>query len=168
MNELKRQGIKDFDIWPCILDKTVVSSISKSFKMIVEDAKEKGLSEVVIAEDDLSFPAQDGWEYFLKNKPDDFDIYIGGTYLLNQPDSWKGPIVKVDSYVGNHLIIIHEKYYDRFLQTPEDLHIDTAQEGKGDFYVCFPFAALQRPGFSSNSMIPVNYNSMLKQEWIYK
>ena len=76
MYELERQGITDFEIWPCIMLPDVVQSINASHKMIVRDAKDKGLEEVFIAEDDLFFPAKDGWEYFLKNKPKLLNILL--------------------------------------------------------------------------------------------
>lgn len=118
-------------------------------------------------EDDVRFPALDGWQYFLKNKPHDFDVYIAGSYLVDNPDSWQPPLIKVNEWVGNHCIIISEKYYDRFLNVSRETHIDTAQRGLGDFYVCFPMAATQRPGFSSNAKQKVNYNALLKPEWVY-
>lgn len=132
--------------------------------MMVRNAMERGDKECCIFEDDIMFPAEDGWEYFLQNKPEDFDIYIGGTYLLDEPDTWKPPLVKVESYVGNHCIIIAEKYYERFLAHPDKDHIDN-QRG-GDFYVCFPFAALQRSAWSSNNRATVNYNGLLKDEYV--
>lgn len=166
--EFEDQNIVPTKIWEPVDAKSVVESINATHKAIVRYAKEKGLKEVCIIEDDLFFPGHDGWEYFLKNKPEDFDIYIAGTYYLDGPDTWKPPVVKVKAYVGNHLIIVSEKYYDKFLSVPDNSHIDTAQEGLGDFYVCFPMAALQRPGFSSNARIKVNYNTMLRSEWIHK
>jgi hypothetical protein len=168
ITELKRQRITDFEIFPCILRPNVVASINASHKMIVRMAKESGLKEVCIAEDDLMFKSAHGWSYFVRNKPAEFDIYIGGTYLIDKPETWEPPLVKVKDYVGNHLIIVAEKYYDRFLSVSDNDHIDTAQGGLGDFYVCFPFAALQRPGFSSNNMAIVNYNAPLKEEWVYQ
>jgi hypothetical protein len=168
MNELVRQDIVDYKIWDCVMLPSVVESINASHKMIIRNAKENGDKECIIWEDDCWIPAADGWEYFLKNKPNDFDIYIGGTYSLNEPDVWKPPLQKVNNYVGNHCIIVHEKYYDRFLSVGDKLHIDTAQEGLGDFYVCFPFAAIQRPGFSANNPgEKVNYNTELKERYVY-
>lgn len=166
--QFEKYGI-DYRIRPCVLIDDVVKSINASHKMIVREAKEKGLKEVYIGEDDLMFTCDDSWNYFLKNKPDNFDIYIGGTYFIDAPENWKPPLIKVKYYVGNHLIVVHEKYYDTFLSVPDNEHIDMAQGGRGDFVVCFPFPALQRPGFSSNSRAEVNYNSMLKRnpEWIY-
>lgn len=165
---LNQQGIVDYKIWEAIIDrKTVTEAINASFKMVVQDAKDRCEKECIIMEDDCYFPAKDGWQYFLKNKPADFDIYISGNYLIHEPEHYKEPLLKVKAYVGNHCIIISEKYYDTFLATPDELHIDTEQSGKGDFYVCYPFAALQRPGFSTNNKAMVNYNAILKQEWVY-
>ena len=38
MEELERQGIIDFELWPCIVEPKVVTSINLSHKMIVRDA----------------------------------------------------------------------------------------------------------------------------------
>lgn len=168
MQEFKRQGIKEFTVWKPEVRKTAVESINATHKAIVRWAKENKVKELAIAEDDLMFCGDDGWQYFLNNKPDNFDVYISGSYLIDAPEKWEPPLVKVSCWVGNHLIIVHEKYYDRFLSVPDNYHIDTAQGGFGDFYLCFPFAALQRPGFSANSMTQVNYNAQLKPEWLHQ
>lgn len=169
IEELIRQGIGKYLIWEAVINKkTVVESINASFKMIVRQAKKSEWKEVLIFEDDIMFPAEDGFKYFLANKPESFDVYIGGTYFLDKPDEWRPPVVKVNEWVGNHCIIIHEKYYDKFLELPDDKHIDTVNSGKGDFYVCFPFAALQRPGFSRNNMAICNYNSQLNENYIHQ
>ena len=167
ISELKRQGITDYEIYPCILSKTVVESISESHKMIVREAKERGDEMVCLAEDDLMFPAKDGWRYFLKNIPMLFDIYLSGSYLIDNRITYISPTTDVDAYVGNHLIIIHSRYYDTFLATDSREHIDTAQTGKGFFKLCYPMAALQRPGFSANNLADVNYNGILKPEDVY-
>jgi hypothetical protein len=169
LGEFMRQGITKYKFWNAVVDKnSVVASINASHKMIIQWAKDNNKEYVCIAEQDLSFPAKDGWQHFLKNKPDSFDIYIGGTYFVDGPQYWKPPVIKVKDYVGNHLIIVSKKYYDTFLSVPDDAHIDMAQGGLGDFYVCFPFAAIQRAGFSFNCMVDVNYNASLRKEWIYQ
>ena len=122
----------------------------------------------MISEDDLYFRNENGFKYFLDNKPDDFDVYIGGSYLIDNRIEYKAPIVKVDGWVGNQLIIIHEKYYDTYLSVPNESHIDTVQQGLGDFYLCFPMPALQRPSKSANNNNElVNYNAILPKEFIY-
>lgn len=167
IEELNAQGLKPTKIWEPIFAKTVVESINLSFKQIIRYAKENKLPEVVICEDDLMFPCKGAWDYFLANKPEGYDVWIGGNYLLHHPETYEPPYVRVREYVGNQLIMVAEKYYDTFLSTPDDQHIDTIQRGLGDFYACWPIVALQRPGFSSNSMQVVNYNSNLKPEWIF-
>lgn len=115
-------------------------------------------------ESDVMFPAADGWEYFLKNKPADFDLYLAATYGEFMAAIPCGPNGMMYTYVnrpaGFHCYIIHERYYDTFLNTPPDLHIDDVQTG-GVYKVCYPFAALQRPGWSANAKGNVNYNNDL-------
>lgn len=157
---MERQKIQDYEIWPCLMYSNVVSSINLSHKMIVRDAKERGLKRVAIAEDDLYFPSEDGWKYFLSNEPEYYDIYCAATYIT--------PISN-GMICGFHLYMVHERFYDTFLSVRDDVHIDTAFNNiKGVYKFCYPFAALQRPGFSSNNMAQVNYNSILKPEDIYQ
>jgi hypothetical protein len=143
----------------------VVTSINASHKMIVRMAQERKMPEVCIAEDDLMFPASNGWQWFLQNKPESFDIYAAANYLPFEKEKTNGS-VKVDCIVGFHLYIVSEKYYNTFLDTNDKDHIDTAQ--KGELYVCYPFAALQRPGFSANNKAMTNYNAILQESDIYK
>lgn len=159
MDQLEKQGITDFELWPCVIDKEVVTSINLSHKMIVRDALEKGLEEVIIAEDDLFFPAPDGWEYFLKNKPNSYDLYLSGTYIVTEP---------LEHICGFHLYMVHSRFYEKFLAVPDNKHIDTEMNNaEGEFRFCYPFAALQRPGFSANNMTIVNYNGVLKDSDVY-
>lgn len=157
--ELDRQGITDYEIWPCIMLPSVVESINASHKMIVRKAKEDGLKEVCVVEDDVFFPAEDGWAYFLKNKPEDYELYLAcsyGGYSEKQP-------------IGFHLYMVHEQFYDKFLSVPDNAHIDTAMWwlGKDKFVFCYPFPALQRAGFSANNMSHADYNKVLKDEDVY-
>ena len=65
-------------------------------------------------EDDVYFPAQDGFEYFLKNKPDDFDIYLGGIYLGSDKVKEMNQRIR-HRFSGLHCYIVHERFYDTFL-----------------------------------------------------
>lgn len=159
MKELSTQAINDFEIWDCVVLPDVVESINASHKKIVLDAKEKKLPEVCIAEDDLMFSCIGAWDYFLKNKPVDYDIYLSSTYVVSNP---------LKHVCGFHLYVVNERFYDRFLSVPNNSHIDTAMdELKGNYVFCYPFAALQRPGFSANNKAVVNYNSVLDPKHIY-
>lgn len=168
VSEMERQGIVKYNLISPILTNDVVNSINISQKEIIKKARERGEKEVCIMEHDIWFPRETGWRYFMENKPSDYDIYLGGSYLIDCTIEYKAPITKVNSYVGHHCIIVHERYYDKFLETPEDSHIDTAQQGKGDFYLCYPMPALQRPGFSMNNKAMVDYNKILEKKHIYE
>lgn len=160
-NELDRQGI-NAKFWEPIYDpKDVVRSINLSHKQIVQFAIDHHLPEICIMEEDVMFPAPDGWQYFLANKPANFDLYLAGTYGLNKLALDRvaegiGP-VEINNFAGLHCYIISECYYDKFLALPENKHIDD-QPGLGTFYVCAPFAALQFPGWSSTQRAVADYN----------
>jgi hypothetical protein len=164
INELTRQHI-DFEIWPCLMYPDIVFSINASHKMIVAKAKKEGLVEVCIGEDDLMFPNENGFEWFLKNKPNVYDIYAACNYVGKKPTGQKGAF-RSDVIVGFQLYVVHSRYYDTFLNTPDKHHIDAEQKSPL-MYFCYPHAALQRPGFSANNKTICNYNSVLKPEDIY-
>jgi hypothetical protein len=171
--ELDRQGI-DAKFWEPVYDSNdVVRSISLSHKQIVRFAIEHHLPEICIMEEDVMFPAPDGWQYFQRNKPDHFDLYLAGAYGLNRQAlihvAEGNGAVPIHNFAGLHCYIINHTYYERFLAMPENKHIDD-QPGLGKFYVCAPFAALQHPGWSSTARRPVDYNcdkSILPPECIY-
>ncbi len=167
VEEMKRQGITDYKWANPVMCDNVVKSINLSQKLIVQKAKDAGEEMVCIMEQDIQFPSPNGWRYFLDNMPKEFDVYIGGTYLMDNRIVWEAPLVKVKEWIGNHCIIIAKKYYDTFLSLPDDKHIDTENRGLGEFFVCYPFPALQRSGFSANNMCEVNYNSILQAKDIY-
>jgi hypothetical protein len=169
--EISRQHI-DATIWPCIHDaNSAVRSINLSHKQIVEHAQREGMEEICIMEEDVWFPAPDGWEYFLRNKPTEpFDLYLGGVYGLNplamRRISKEPGYAEIHNFVGLHCYIIHCRYYQKFLELPEKDHIDH-QPGLGTYFVAYPFAALQYPGWSANNRQEVDYNTTISNEHIY-
>lgn len=161
MNELMAQGIH-YRLWPPVEAKTAVESINLTHKSIVRAAKILNLSMVAIAEDDIMFPAKDGWQYFLSKTPKEFDIYSAATYVDDLENK--------NHLCGFHLYVVRSNFYEKFLSVPDGSHIDTAiDELGGNFVVCRPFAALQRPFRSANHPeIPIsNYNLVVKKEDIY-
>jgi hypothetical protein len=161
LHELERQGITDYRIWPAILDNPICKGVSRAHKQIVQYAKDWKIPEIIIAEDDIKFPAKDGYKYFLSKKPEDFDLYLGGIY--------RGEIIegKTTDFSSLHLYIIREKFYDTFLSTDETKHLDTELKGKGDYRVCYPFAAIQYSGFSDVERSKTNFEGLLKDKLIY-
>lgn len=153
-----------FDIYPCIHRTDVVQSINASHKMIVRLAKEAGLPEVCILEDDVFFPAEDGWDYWLSHKPNRFDLYLAGTYGQRWEEN---SLSFVTVPVGFHGYFVQSQFYDKFLAVDSGGHIDTAMEGLGNFRVCYPYAAVQRAGWSANHRKEVDYNRALGKGDIY-
>jgi len=160
LQEFERQGIRCYKFWEATVNTcSVVKSINASHKKIVMWAKEQGLPEVCVAEQDLWFPAEDGWNYYLSKKPKEYDLYLSSTYIIP---------IENNKVCGFHLYFVSERFYDQFLSVPDESHIDTAVgDLRGNFVFCYPFAALQNPGFSANNKSVVNYNSILKEQDVY-
>ena len=105
------------------------------------------------------FTADGAWDYYLRNMPMDFDLYLACTYVK--------PFDPI-KITGFHLYTVAAKFYDKFLIAPDTAHIDVAMDDLGgDYRLCYPFPALQRAGFSSNCSGYANYNTVLNKEDIY-
>lgn len=145
LSELQQQEI-EVRIWRSMHDAIAPhSGVSRAHKQIIRWAKEQGLPEIIIGEDDVRFLGAGAWKRFLESKPAEFDIYTAGTYCGTiEPDG------RVFRFCGTHCYIVHEKFYDVFLSADEEEHIDQWLRGLGMFIVCRPFAAIQWDDFSTN------------------
>jgi hypothetical protein len=150
-------------IWPGILNpEDPKKGISKAHKQVVAWAKQQQFPTVIIAEDDIRFTAPGAFDHFIKNRPADFDLYLGGIYYGKiKPDN------TVEDFAGTMLYIIHERFYDTFLSIDENVHIDRGLVGKGRFVVCNPFAAIQHNGYSDNKGCYMNYDSYLDDKQLF-
>jgi len=163
LKELEQQGIKDYTIFPAVHDiRSVKRGINLAHKSVIEYAKEAGFEEVCVMEDDLRFTNPNSFNYFLKSKPTDYDLYLGGIYV---GDIFPDKTVK--SFSGFHLYLCHSRFYDKFLATEEDAHVDREMTGLGRFVVCEPFAAIQYNGFSSNTGKEEVYDHLLHGRRLY-
>ena len=169
--ELSRQGLteEDYEIWPCIVSGTVIESINASHKMIIQKAKDEGMDDICVMEDDVLFPAKDGFAHFIENKPDRFRVYLAGAYSVE----WHKPLPGfVTHFVGMHCYIMSNIFYDIFLNIPPDVHIDTYVSDMIKQYeiaviCCYPMSAIQRTGWSANNMKEVDYNYILTDADVY-
>jgi hypothetical protein len=161
--EMKRQNITDYKLWPSVHlpHHPSRTAISKAHKQIVEWAANEGVEEICIFEDDIWFPADDGWQYFLSKKPPKYDLYLVG---ITRGEIENGITRR---YTGQFGYFIHERYYEIFLRTDEKMDIDGAQSGRGEFYVCYPFAAFCYPGWSDNIGGPMDHSHLLIGRDIY-
>lgn len=162
MKEIAHQKI-DYRIWDGIKTTPGKVGCNWSHKMIIRNAKERGLEYCAIAEDDLCFYGSGAWDYFIKNIPKDFDLYLGG-YSGGKPD--ENNIMKRFSSTG--LYICHSRFYDKFLSVPETLHLDNALSiAGGKFVVCNPCVAYQMPGYSEVIDKETDYTSVFNKQQKY-
>lgn len=156
--ELKTQKISDYMMWNSIHDeKSPQRGINRAHKKIVKWAKQENLDEVLIFEDDIKFCGKQAFEYFIYNKPIDFDIYLGGIYFgkIEEDNS-------VKQFGALHCYIVNKRFYDTFLNVSDDEHLDGALAGLGKYIVCNPFAAVQYNGYSDNNKRYYNYDVLLE------
>lgn len=179
MKELASQNITDYWIWAGIENKYPVCGVSRAFKRIVQYAKDNNLERVCIGEDDLKFTAPGAWKYFLDNIPSYFDMYMASFY--------SGVITfdnRVEKFRGMTLIVVHNKFYDKFLsskeyfnedkdnpQPPDEvayINIDNALDGLGEYFVSPLWPCIQHPGFSDKDQRMVNYDDRIPQHKLFK
>lgn len=161
--ELKQEKITDYRLWNGIPDKNPKKGIAKAHKQIIGWAKAEQLPSVLIAEDDIKFTATGAFEYFIKNEPEVYDLYLGGIIYgkLNHDNS-------VNDFSGTHLYKIHQGFYDTFLSLPEEKDIDRSLANMGTFIVCNPIAAIQHNGHSDNQKKYQDYTFYLQNRELFK
>lgn len=156
--ELKYQGIEEFRVWDAIFDpKGAQRGINRAHKQIIRWAKDEGLPEVLVFEDDIRFCGKGAFDYFLSQKPDDFDIYLGGIYYGKIENG-----LIAGRFAALHCYVVNSRFYDTFLSTDNNEHLDGALSGLGKFVVCHPFAAVQYNGYSQNNKHYCNFDLLLE------
>jgi hypothetical protein len=163
LTELREQGVGDYEIWDGVYKHdSAVKNINEAHRQIVEYADVAGREMVMIAEDDLKFFGAGAWDYYIKNIPTDFDIYLSGIYM--------GDIAEdntVKHFCGLHLYTVHKRFYQTFLSLPPAEHIDRAMKGLGKFVVCNPMIAEQYDGHSQNTGKDEKYRNLLNGRNIF-
>jgi hypothetical protein len=166
--QVTEQGITDFKIWDGIITSQIpFTGISRAFKRVVLDAKDKGLKHCAIAEDDMYFKSSKGWQYFLDNMPEDFDIYMGCAYksIINKNN-------KIEfGFSGLTLICVHERFYTDFLSMKEMNNLDRELgrfAWKYKYMVCEPFVCHQHANFSFHQGKEIeSYDYLLEGRQLY-
>lgn len=150
--------------WDAVINPiAVVVGISQAHKQIVRWAKENNLPEVCIAEDDVKFFGRGAFNYFVNNKPKDYDLYLGGIF-------W-GHIAEdntVGDFTGMTLYIVNERFYDKFLALREFNNIDRELAFKGKYVVCNPMVVSQHEGWSDSKFRFDSYDRLLDGRNLFK
>lgn len=156
--EMNEQGIANYRIWDGIHDSNKVRAISRAHKQIVKYAKEKGLPEICIMEDDCIFLGMGAFEYYIKNKPACYDLWLGGI-----SNKLKTHLDYIIDFRGLTLYTIHERFYDAFLAVPETVNIDAGLKGLGKYFLCPKVVCSQKAGYSYHKKRYKDYSHLLKQ-----
>lgn len=122
--------------------------VAESHKMIVRDAKQRGLDSVLIAEDDLRFSSKKSLDYFMSNVPDKYDLFFGMIYTGTIQDRRI-----THGFSGLQFYSIHQRFYDTFLSAPPKKHLDVwlgMHCHENLYYVSDPFICGAASGFSDN------------------
>lgn len=162
LEELKRQKIDDYELWNGIYLPSIKAGINAAHKQIVEYAKLAGWEMVCIAEDDVVGTHENSWDYFLSQIPKSFDLFLSMVYL-GQPDGNN----RVKEFTGLTLYIVHSRFYETFLNTNPNEHLDRSLDGLGEYIVCSPFTFIQRNGVSANTGKHEEYDSLLANRKLY-
>ncbi len=163
ISELDEQKIYTYEIWDAVHDfMSVRKGINLAHKTIVDYARLKKWESVLIMEDDVRFCGEGAFNHFLETKPESFDIYLGGIYLGDIDEN-----NRTKSFSGLHCYIVHSRFYNTFLSTPGDEHIDRILSNLGEYYVSYPFTSIQYNGRSSNTKQDENYDHLLSGRLLY-
>lgn len=163
MNELKVQGISDYELWDGVyLHDSAKRNINAAHKRVVEYASVAGYPFTIIAEDDLRFTHPTSWRKYIDGMPEDSDIHLSGCYLPEY--NYNGTI---KSFCGLHLYRVRRDFYETFLNLPPDEHIDRALSGIGIITLADPMLAIQWNGFSSNTGKDEVYDALLKDRNLF-
>lgn len=148
-----------YKIWNAIEDtETPYKGISKSHRMIVQDAKEKGLKSCLIAEDDFKFTSGKSFEYFI-NDSSVCDILFGGV----SGGEFNEKTNRVFNFSGLFFYKINENFYDCFLAADQEKQLDRWLGYRGleeiekilgrqpVYKLCYPMPVICHDGYSDNS-----------------
>jgi len=163
MNELREQGIDNYELMPALHDDNFAYiGISKAHKNVIQHAKNEGLESIIVAEDDLKFFGKGAFDYWMKRTPKEYDLWLGGVYLGVIEDGI------TSRFTGMSLYRCHSLFYDTFLEAEKYEQIDIALAHKGLYKVCEPMVVRQHNGYSDNEKRHMNYDFMFSERSIYK
>lgn len=160
----------EYEIFDAVTDEKGYKGISMSFrKLIIENYQQPMIH---VFEDDVKFVSPRSREVFedcFKKLPDNWDIFLGGSYSFDSAYK-ENSYHRVLDFSSLHNVIIRKSAYDKILTHDYevfdniDRYIGTlARQGKLNVYLCDPQVAVQYPGYSFQRGKKVDYTSKLKE-----
>lgn len=165
--EMNTHYAGEYSVFDAIVDPDPKKGISESFKAIIEENYDEPF--IHIFEDDVKFTGEKSreiFEYAFSKLPEDWDIYLGGSYTYDKPHDI-GHLIKIQEFRSLHCVVIKKSAYDAFLShdVNEIPNIDTWVARQGlNVYLCDPQIAIQHNGYSYNMKGSVNYDNFLKDK----
>lgn len=148
--------------WDAVHHRNRSTAIGRAHKKIIQFAKDMGMEQVPILEDDVRFTAPGAWEFFLKNIPPEYDIYLGSVLFTT------GQVGNVATrFAGTHCYMVHRRFYDKMLALPDGHNIDTALNGRGKFIVSDPMVATVYDSYSDRVQKVVKHDRYFKNKTFY-
>lgn len=145
-----------FQIWSGIEGNlTPAQNINIAHKQVIKYAKENNLPRCIVSEDDCVFTHPDSYKYFLSQIPDSYDLFFGMLYAAEIKDN-----KVLNGFSGLTLYCVSERFYDYFLSTPDNVHLDRNLGmvcHEKEYYVCAPYICKQSGGYSDNMREHMNY-----------
>jgi hypothetical protein len=134
-------------------------------------AKKHQLPEVLIVEDDFLLTHRTSIERFMENKPFEYDLYLGGI-SGGEVKEENGEVLT--QFSGLFFYMVHERFYDCFLEADESLHIDyyiglpqpkVIQKlgRKPIIKCCYPMIAITTDGVSDNTGLQVSHDKFFRR-----
>lgn len=137
--------------WPAIKDPVMTfRGISRAHKQIIRWAALEKQEEVCVMEDDCFFFAPGAFDFFISQKPTEYDLYLGNVFSGLENGN------RTRDFRGMSLYFCSSRFYREFLGLPEENHIDGALAGRGEYFVCNPMVCSQTGGYSDNKKAQVD------------
>lgn len=169
IQELRSQNIDPDDvIWiPAVHHAKPMTGISRAHRSCIETAKQLGLDQVTILEDDILFTSPYSFRRYLdlfRDLPDDWDIFFAGAYSLIGKRRVSDKFVTANDIAGLQCYTVRARYYDTFLTAPDDYHVDRwlIPKGRAKAYVAYPMLAMQHDGYSDQQRRMLTLSGMHK------
>ena len=137
---------------------------------IIKKAKEEGLNNILILEDDFEFcdDFESKFKNYINQLPKDWQwIYFGGSHF-EEPTKVTNNIYRVNKTYTTHAYAIKSEIYDKLIETleifePADVRLAALQK-ELNTYVTIPHLIYQRDGFSDIQNNNVSYEGIRKSK----
>jgi hypothetical protein len=150
--------------------KSTIDNIKNAHLACVRWASEQGHELAFVAEDDVHFTSMNSWRVFyaaavgLKS----YDVLLGGIYHDDVPQPIRGTdLARVSRFSGLHLYAVPVRLLPMLEKAQGNIDAYMSAHLK-DKYVCWPFVAIQHPGWSMKDKRHTDHSRLVNKRPILK